>query len=303
MESFSGGQRFKEMDQSSRKIPISRKIDIKLEKDLEDLTLDMIKTMNTSVQDIENSNDIKNTNKDEASLGVCGGCNQNIESEAVLAGKAHFHKDCFTCHHCKTRLTGKFFMVDANYFCDTHKTVGLDKCSSCGDFITDGALVTGNNKYHPACFNCHTCHMPLDGKFFTTKDGKNICELDYKNSQPKCSHCSLPMLDKILSGMDRDYHPACFRCALCDAGLDGIPFIMDGKAINCKDCYSRYKAKQCFNCGEGIVSSSERKTTLITCEGRNYHEQCYNCKTCEISLAGEYCFTSGDLIYCTNCKK
>jgi hypothetical protein len=26
-----------------------------------------------------------------------------------------------------------------------------------------------------------------------------------------------------------------------------------------------------------LFVSAEKKTTLITCEGRSYHEQCYNC--------------------------
>jgi len=273
----------------SRNVPITRQIDIQMEADLEELTRKMLLGMEGELQE------------EPDSLGLCLKCDRNIEAEAVMAGKDTYHQDCFTCTHCGIRLDGKYFIVDGEFFCEKHRTVPLDSCTQCGDFITEGAIVTNNKKYHPACFKCSICKMPLDGKFFTTKDGENICENDYKNSRDKCSHCNLPMLDKILTAMEKKFHPSCFRCALCDCALDGVPYIMDGKAINCKDCYARYKAKQCHVCNEGIVSSGDTKTTLITCEGRDYHEQCYNCSGCATSLTGEYCYTASNALYCTAC--
>ncbi|XP_023343817.1 thyroid receptor-interacting protein 6 isoform X2 [Eurytemora carolleeae] len=296
MEEFRDKQSFEER---RRKIPISRQIDIKidteLENDLEKLTMNMVNSMNGFQEEEEED-------EEREVLGSCFKCNRKILNQSVLAGEKKFHEDCFTCKHCNIRLAGKYFVVDNFFYCEFHKTVSLDKCSICQDFITEGGIQTNGRNYHISCFTCSECSQPLSGKFYTTADGKNICELDYKRSREKCFHCSLPMLDQILTALDRKYHPQCFRCALCDIPLDGIPFIQDGRVVNCKDCYARYKAKQCCICGEGIVSSADRKTSLITCEGRSYHEQCYCCKGCGISLTGEYCYTAGDNIFCTGCQ-
>ena len=40
----------------------------------------------------------------------------------------------------------------------------------------------------------------------------------------------------------------------------------------------RFKAAQCYRCDQAIVSTVGKRMTLITCDGKNYHYQCYSCK-------------------------
>ena len=60
------------------------------------------------------------------------------------------------------------------------------------------------------------------GKFITREDGHYICEEDYKQSKEKCDHCGLPMLDRVLTAIDKKYHPACFRYLLQQTGRNAF---------------------------------------------------------------------------------
>ena len=52
--------------------------------------------------------------------------------------------------------------------------------------------------------------------------------------------CGLPILERMLTVGDSRYHPACFTCAQCGAGLEGGQFMEDGDAVICRDCYIRW---------------------------------------------------------------
>merc|ERR1719305_1392785 len=97
-------------------------------------------------------------------------------------------------------------------------------------------------------------------------DGRFLCEHDYQQTREKCDHCKLPLLDRVLTAMDRKFHPACFRCGLCDIALEGVPFLISGGSVNCQPCYTKYKAAQCVRCNKGIVSTGSAKTSLVTCQ-------------------------------------
>lgn len=199
-------------------------------------------------------------------------------------------------------MTDKYYIVDSKYYCEEHKKEGLLDCHNCGDKI-EGTVITSNQKkYHPSCFKCNHCNKNLNGKYYTTAEGENLCETDYKKTREKCAHCTLPILDQILTALDKKYHPNCFRCALCDIQLDSVPFVQDGKSINCRECYVRYKAVQCYVCSKGIVSSNDEKTALISYEGRNYHEQCFTCIGCGTGLADQGFRSVRDSVLCANCS-
>ena len=65
--------------------------------------------------------------------------------------------------------------------------------------------------------------------------------------------CGLPILERMLTVGDARYHPACFTCAQCGAGLEGGQFMEDGDVVICRDCYIRWivqmmmsPANKCF---------------------------------------------------------
>jgi hypothetical protein len=67
------------------------------------------------------------------------------------------------------------------------------------------------------------------------------------------------------------------RCCSCDESLDGVEFLVEGDSAYCADCYNMSKGPVCHRCGKGIVAGSTKKTTIITCESNNYHQECYLC--------------------------
>ena len=54
--------------------------------------------------------------------------------------------------------------------------------------------------WHPECFNCHKCHIPLSPDNFMEKNGYPYCMDDYhKLFSPKCCACNLPIKEKVMT--------------------------------------------------------------------------------------------------------
>jgi len=280
---------------SGRKIKIEVEPKDELEKKLDNLTEKLVDAFDQK-SELNWKDDAKTV-----ALGSCTKCMVDISDSAVLAGTFTFHPECFTCTHCGDRLGAKYYCVDNGYYCDTHKEVPLPKCVVCGDSISTTTVTVSGTTYHPHCFTCVQCGVAIHGKFYTTQGDKFLCELDYKQTRDKCSHCGLPILERILTALDQKYHPSCFRCSLCDTGLDGVPFLKSGSSVNCQSCYTKYKAAPCARCGTGIVSTGDKKTTLITCNGQSFHQECYTCQDCATNLCGEYVCCDQDQIICFTC--
>ena len=52
--------------------------------------------------------------------------------------------------------------------------------------------------WHPECFNCTKCHIPLSPDNFFEKNGKPYCEKDYYDLfSPKCYACLKPIKGRV----------------------------------------------------------------------------------------------------------
>ena len=59
--------------------------------------------------------------------------------------------------------------------------------------------------WHPGCFKCDKCKIPLDPENFYEKNGKPYCEKDFFNLfAPKCYGCAKPIKGKV-SGFNTDF--------------------------------------------------------------------------------------------------
>lgn len=235
-------------------------------------------------------------------VDVCSKCGEEIIESALVVGDDNYHEECFTCDHCGDSLTGKFYQVGDRRYCEADQEIGLDRCSVCSDYLRSGCVLVGGSSYHPQCFACSECDLPILDKFYTTDEGRWLCEEHYRLTKPKCHVCQLPVMERMLTAMDRKFHPACFTCSVCSVILDGKPFMAEGEVIHCRECYAKFKAAQCYRCEQAIVSTVGKRMTLITCDGKNYHYQCYSCKRCDKNLNGKQVFIDGEDVACGDCK-
>jgi len=236
-------------------------------------------------------------------LGCCTSCKLVILDIAVVAAGESFHQECFECHVCGNRLdTELFYQFEGKFFCEKDKKECLNRCQVCDDYITEGSVDAEGFSFHPACFTCKQCGLILTGEFYVGPAGNFICPEDYKNLKGSCCHCGKLLGESTLTALGKKYHTGCFRCSLCDTALSGLQFVCWQGAVNCKQCFAKYKAAVCAACKGGIIAEDNKKMTMVTCNGQTYHQECYACLNCSQNLIGKEAFEGLTGILCRTCK-
>ncbi|KAK2882481.1 hypothetical protein FQN49_000311 [Arthroderma sp. PD_2] len=126
----------------------------------------------------------------------CRGCGDIITGKSVSSADGRltgrYHKACFVCHTCHSPFqTADFYVLDNHPYCaaDYHRLNGT-LCAECGHGIEGPCLeaeeiidsqpdnsTKKNQKFHPGCFKCRTCHIVLNGDYFEW-NGSAYCERD-----------------------------------------------------------------------------------------------------------------------------
>ena len=131
-----------------------------------------------------------------------------------------FHPYCFTCTECAKPLSpNNFYEKNGKPYCeDDYHRLFSPKCAGCKLPIKDvsfqnnsiifkfsyffhshdqGKIIRALGKdWHPQCFTCTECAIPLKPDNFYEKNGKPYCENDFHRLfSPKCAGCLLPITD------------------------------------------------------------------------------------------------------------
>ncbi|KAM8927895.1 filamin-binding LIM protein 1 [Pelodytes ibericus] len=178
--------------------------------------------------------------------------------------------------NCCTMSEGKQDNGDICGFC--HKAI-----------IASVAVIEAMNKqYHASCFTCRKCHRLLAGQMYYQKDGQPICDHCYKDTLEKCAKCQTLITQHIVRAMGNGFHPECFTCVVCNRMIADESFAVDEyDDVHCADDYYRKYAPICNVCDEPIIPRDGEDSYKIECLGKNYHENCYRCEKCHISLSLE----------------
>ncbi|KAH9278308.1 Wilms tumor protein 1-interacting protein [Echinococcus granulosus] len=169
-------------------------------------------------------------------------------------------------------------------------------CSKCGSRITNVATACQalGCFYHDKCFDCCICQRTLRGKTFYKDQDKIYCEEDYlcwgfQQMAEKCTVCDHIIAQTIVRAMGKSYHPGCFRCTICNKGMEEEPFTVDQEGhIFCLYDFYLATAPTCAACANPILPESTADEVLrVVAMNKEFHIECYRCEDCGLLLSNE----------------
>uniref|UniRef100_A0A8C4WZS7 Paxillin n=1 Tax=Eptatretus burgeri TaxID=7764 RepID=A0A8C4WZS7_EPTBU len=153
--------------------------------------------------------------------------------------------------------------------------VAKGTCSACRKPIA-GQVVTAMGKtWHPEHFVCTHCQEEIGSRSFFEKDGEPYCQTDYHNLfAPRCAYCNGPVIDKVVTALNRTWHPEHFFCAQCGRAFGEEGFHeKDGKPFCEKDFFEMF-APKCSGCSQPIMENYLSALNTV------WHPGCFVCREC-----------------------
>ncbi|XP_043063701.1 prickle planar cell polarity protein 3 isoform X2 [Drosophila ficusphila] len=180
-----------------------------------------------------------------------------------------------------------------------------EHCAHCDNEIATGELVVAAPKFvesvmwHPKCFTCSTCNSLLVDLTYCVHDDKIYCERHYAEMlKPRCAGCDeLIFSGEYTKAMDKDWHSGHFCCWQCDESLTGQRYVIRDDHPYCIKCYENVFANTCEECNKIIGIDSKD----LSYKDKHWHEACFLCFKCHLSLVDKQFGAKADKIYCGNC--
>ncbi|XP_026207746.1 transforming growth factor beta-1-induced transcript 1 protein isoform X1 [Anabas testudineus] len=155
------------------------------------------------------------------------------------------------------------------------QTSSKGNCSACQKPVV-GQVVTALGKvWHPEHFVCTECEAELGSRNFFEKDGRPYCESDYFTLfSPHCAQCNKPILNKMVTALDKNWHPECFCCVKCSRAFGEEGFHDREGQQYCQQCFLTLFASRCQGCSQPILEN------YISALNSLWHPQCFVCREC-----------------------
>ncbi|XP_033231869.1 zinc finger protein 845 isoform X2 [Belonocnema kinseyi] len=213
------------------------------------------------------------------------------------------------CRHLDPKyfITADAFMAARNEIALDIGTVKevLEKdffCSICSEPMVYGTLAVSARNitfYHPACFRCVQCQELLVDLAYCVFDDALYCERHYAEQlKPRCAACDeLIFSDEYTKAMNKDWHSGHFCCWQCDESLTGQRYVLRDEHPYCIKCYESVFANGCEECNKIIGIDSKD----LSYKDKHWHEACFLCNKCRVSLVDKQFGSKVDKIYCGNC--
>ncbi|KAM0737256.1 Four and a half LIM domains protein 2 [Formica fusca] len=177
------------------------------------------------------------------------------------------------------------------------------ECGVCGLSLKYGSLAVSASKlgllYHPACFSCADCKELLVDLAYCVHDDTLFCERHYAEQlKPRCAACDeLIFSGEYTKAMNKDWHSGHFCCWQCDESLTGQRYVLRDEHPYCIKCYESVFANGCEECSKIIGIDSKD----LSYKDKHWHEACFLCNKCRVSLVDKQFGSKLDKIYCGNC--
>ncbi|XP_045764712.1 paxillin homolog 1 isoform X6 [Maniola jurtina] len=125
--------------------------------------------------------------------------------------------------------------------------------------------------------------VPLLSSFEERDETKEIPELIFSGEYTKA--------------MNKDWHSGHFCCWQCDESLTGQRYVLRDEHPYCIKCYESAFANGCEECNKIIGIDSKD----LSYKDKHWHEACFLCAKCRVSLVDKQFGSKLDKIYCGNC--
>uniref|UniRef100_A0A0A1XJS9 Four and a half LIM domains protein 2 n=1 Tax=Zeugodacus cucurbitae TaxID=28588 RepID=A0A0A1XJS9_ZEUCU len=180
-----------------------------------------------------------------------------------------------------------------------------EHCAHCEGEINTGEMVVAAPKFvesvmwHPRCFTCSTCNELLVDLTYCVHEDKIYCERHYAEMlKPRCTGCDeLIFSGEYTKAMDKDWHSGHFCCWQCDESLTGQRYVIRDDHPYCIKCYENVFANTCEECNKIIGIDSKD----LSYKDKHWHEACFLCFKCHLSLVDKQFGAKADKIYCGTC--
>ncbi|XP_030606594.1 four and a half LIM domains protein 3-like [Archocentrus centrarchus] len=237
---------------------------------------------------------------------TCDECKELIGHDAreLFYEDRHYHEHCFRCFRCDRSLADEpFTSQDDALLCnDCYCNEFSSKCVACDKIVMPGTrkLEYAGSTWHEGCFICHSCAQPIGSKSFIPDKDEHYCVPCYEDKfAPRCTRCKRTLTKGGVTYRDEPWHKECFVCTNCKMQLAGQHFTSRDDSPYCLKCFGSLYAKKCEACSKPITGFGGGK--YISFEDRQWHQPCFTCSQCSVSLVGAGFFPDGDRILCRDC--
>ncbi|XP_050044255.1 LIM and senescent cell antigen-like-containing domain protein 1 [Dermacentor andersoni] len=232
---------------------------------------------------------------------ACTRCGDGFEPHEKIVNSHGevWHQACFVCCQCfRPFPEGIFYEFEGRKYCehDFH-VLFAPCCGKCGEFIIGRVIKAMNNNWHPQCFRCEICTIPLADQGFIKNAGRALChECNAKEKAAACGKyicykCHGIIDDMPLKFRSEPYHPYHFNCTACGVELTAEAREVKGD-LYCLRCHDKMGIPICGACRRPI---EER---VVTALGKNWHVEHFVCAKCEKPFLGHRHYEKKGLAYC-----
>lgn len=97
--------------------------------------------------------------------------------------------------------------------------------------------------------------------------------------------------------MSKDWHTGHFCCWQCDESLTGQRYVLRDDHPYCVRCYEQVFANTCEECQKSIGIDSKD----LSYKEKHWHENCFLCNKCRVSLVDKPFGSKAEKVYCAGC--
>ncbi|XP_053682167.1 LIM and senescent cell antigen-like-containing domain protein 1 [Sabethes cyaneus] len=247
------------------------------------------------------------------SLGtmMCTRCDEGFEphERIVNSNGQLWHTQCFVCAQCFRQFQdGIFYEFEGRKYCEKDFHILFAPCcNKCNDFVIGRVIKAMAANWHPECFTCERCNIPLADSGFIRNQNRALChdcnrkEKEVGLGKHICNKCHGIIDEAPLRFRGEVYHGYHFNCTACGVELDSTAREVknrtgyaanDMNELYCLRCHDRMGIPICGACRRPI---EER---VVTALGKHWHVEHFVCAKCEKPFLGHRHYEKRGLAYC-----